>query len=71
MPWPLKDAGGRLVAGERASLPDAPGWGEKYEGEVAADDESRALVAVGVRDGVEGLVVARRRRGESAAELLV
>lgn len=40
IPWPLKKAGGFLVAGERASLPEAADCGEKYEGEVAEDVET-------------------------------
>lgn len=52
MPWPLNDAGGRLVPGERTSVLDATGWGEKYEG-AAADD------GVGNAVGVEGFVLRR------------
>jgi hypothetical protein len=34
--WPaLNEAGGRRVAGERGSAPDAAACGEKYEAEVA------------------------------------
>jgi len=29
MPWPLNDAGGRRLAGERGSTPEACAWGEK------------------------------------------
>ena len=29
MPWPLREAGGRRFAGDRASAPDVVGWGEK------------------------------------------
>jgi hypothetical protein len=37
--WPaLKEAGGRLVAGERGSVPEVAGWGAKYEGEGKAAD---------------------------------
>lgn len=62
MPCPLKDAGGLRVAGERASLPEAAGCGEKYEGEVADDADA----CVGVSAGVEGFV-ARRDRGDAEA----
>lgn len=57
MPWPLNEAGGRRVLGERASLLAAGmGCGEKYEADVA--DEAAV--------GVEGLVtVARRDRGDA------
>lgn len=67
MPWPLKDAGGLLVPGERMSLPDAVGCGEKYDGEVAVE------TWLGVRVvGVEGLVARRVREvtETEAAELL-
>ena len=58
MPWPLWDAGGRLVPGERGSWPVATCWGEKYDAEVA--DEAVKEGAV----GVEGLD-ARRDRDET------
>jgi len=57
--WPaLKDAGGRLVGGERGSVPEAAACGEKYEGEV-----TEGVV------GVEGFV-ARRDRDAETVELV-
>jgi hypothetical protein len=61
MPWPLKDAGGRLVPSERTSLLDATGWGAKYEGAAAED-------AAGVAVGVEGFVARREILGAGGAE---
>ena len=31
IPWLLRDAGGRLIAGDRASTPDEADWGTKYD----------------------------------------
>jgi hypothetical protein len=57
MPWPpaLRDAGARLLVGERGSEPEAVGCGEKYE------------VAAGVRWLGEVELVSRRRRPWSVA----
>jgi hypothetical protein len=69
VPLPLNEAGGRRTVGERASLVEAAGCGEKYEGE-AADDRERPGVS---RAGVEGLEAAcdgegrRRSVGVSGA----
>ena len=36
IPWLLRDAGALLFAGERASIPDAPGCGRKYDPALAS-----------------------------------
>lgn len=70
MPWPLCEAGGRRVLGERASGPVVAGWGEKYEGEVAVEAEKGAVGVEGFvwrrgRDDVEGAVEAPEGRRRS------
>jgi hypothetical protein len=65
MPWPELDAGGFLAAGERASLPEAAGCREKYDGEVAEEVE---MCVVGVvKVGVVGLLERLLCDGEGRA----
>lgn len=58
MPWLLRDAGALLFAGERASMPDAPGCGRKYDptpdsnGTLEGRDVDEGL-ALRVRDPLE------------------
>lgn len=54
-PFALRDAGGRLFAGDLASAPDAAGCGEKYEAEFVLE------TALGVKLGEVGLVNRRAR----------
>jgi hypothetical protein len=65
MPWPELDAGGFLAAGERASLPEAAGCGEKYDG-VVAEEVEMCVVGV-VKVGVVGLLERLLCDGEGRA----
>lgn len=60
-PWPLKEAGGLLLPGERRSVPEPeePGCGEKYDGADGATEGALGVVGF-------VFVVARRERGEEA-----
>ena len=63
MPWPLCEAGGRRVPGERGSWVGTAGGGEKYEADVSDEAEQGAV-------GVEGLEARRERvDAEGAVEV--